>query len=412
MKVTAPLAFLVVLFVVCSLLPNCFGQSNNDTTTITPSPTSGTGLKHIAFLYYGVISDLGWTFAHDQARLAVQQKYRGKVRTEYRENVLTTADTIVAFDHFIGRGFDLLVATSFDMMDTVIDYAGRYPNVSFVHVSGYKDAPNAAYCYARVYQAYYLGGMLAAHMTKGDLAGFVASFPDPSVLADINAFTIGFRKVKPTGRVVLSMAATWYDPFTEKKNAELLIQRYPNIQVFGQEVDSVSIPLVARDAGLYSVGYTTDMRIFAGESVLASTMFNFAPVYFPYVESVLNGSWLGKNLYPGLETGATSLSALSLNVPDDILEMIDKELSLLQSGNDTIFCGSEIQSLHQFNNTGDCLQDDEILGMVGYVDGIIFEGTFPKTYFVNQQYVRWGSGISIVFATLASLGIFFTRTLR
>ena len=41
----------------------------------------------VAFVYVAPIGDLGWTWAHDQARLMLEEEFGDKVETAYIENV-------------------------------------------------------------------------------------------------------------------------------------------------------------------------------------------------------------------------------------------------------------------------------------------------------------------------------------
>jgi basic membrane protein A len=46
----------------------------------------------IAFAYVGPVGDGGWTFAHDNARKAVEKEFGDKVKTSFVENVPESAD--------------------------------------------------------------------------------------------------------------------------------------------------------------------------------------------------------------------------------------------------------------------------------------------------------------------------------
>src|SRR6266581_2457542 len=52
----------------------------------TPTTTTNTPFK-AAWIYVGAASDAGWTKAHDDGRLYVQQQLGSKVQTTFKENV-------------------------------------------------------------------------------------------------------------------------------------------------------------------------------------------------------------------------------------------------------------------------------------------------------------------------------------
>ncbi|MCA9877208.1 MAG: BMP family ABC transporter substrate-binding protein, partial [Thermomicrobiales bacterium] len=49
------------------------------------TPTSDTPLK-VAFVYVGPIGDMGWTFSHDEGRLALEEAFPN-IETVYQESV-------------------------------------------------------------------------------------------------------------------------------------------------------------------------------------------------------------------------------------------------------------------------------------------------------------------------------------
>ncbi|MCZ2103128.1 MAG: BMP family ABC transporter substrate-binding protein, partial [Burkholderiales bacterium] len=57
-----------------------------------PAPAPAEPLK-AAWIYVGPVGDGGWSFAHDNARKAVEKDFAGKVVTSFVENVPEGADT-------------------------------------------------------------------------------------------------------------------------------------------------------------------------------------------------------------------------------------------------------------------------------------------------------------------------------
>jgi basic membrane protein A len=53
-----------------------------------PAPAPGRAQKlKVAFAYVGPVGDGGWTFAHDNARKAVQKEFGDKIETTFVEKV-------------------------------------------------------------------------------------------------------------------------------------------------------------------------------------------------------------------------------------------------------------------------------------------------------------------------------------
>ncbi|HSJ52161.1 MAG TPA: BMP family ABC transporter substrate-binding protein, partial [Anaerolineae bacterium] len=70
----------------------------------------------VAFVYVAPIGDLGWTWAHDQGRLALEEKFGDRVETAYIENVPEGPDAERVIRDFAEKGYDLVITTSFGYM--------------------------------------------------------------------------------------------------------------------------------------------------------------------------------------------------------------------------------------------------------------------------------------------------------
>jgi len=123
-----------------------------------PPVAEAVELPKAAFVYVGPRGDLGWTYAHDQGRLALEEM---GVETAYVELVAEGPDSARVIRDFAEKGYDLIFATSFGYMDSVIEVAADYPDLYFEHCTGYQTADNVGIYDGRGYQAWYLAGMVA-----------------------------------------------------------------------------------------------------------------------------------------------------------------------------------------------------------------------------------------------------------
>jgi len=158
----------------------------------------------IGFIYVGPTGDAGWTFAHDNARKAVEQEFGDRVKTSFVESVPEGPDSERVVRDLVGQGNKLIFGTTFGYMETMLKVAEETKGVRFEHATGYKSAENMRTYDSRTYEGAYLVGVIAGKMTKSNKLGVVASVPIPEVLRNINAFTLGAQSVNPkvTTRVV------------------------------------------------------------------------------------------------------------------------------------------------------------------------------------------------------------------
>src|SRR5262245_14306353 len=86
------------------------------------TPAAGEPFK-VAFVYVGPIGDLGWTWAHDQGRKALEKAFPN-VQTVYQESVPENpADAERVIRQFAQDGAKVIFTTSFGYMDPTINVA-------------------------------------------------------------------------------------------------------------------------------------------------------------------------------------------------------------------------------------------------------------------------------------------------
>ena len=79
-------------------------------------------------------------------------------------------------------------------MDPTINVAKKFPDITFLHCSGFKTAPNVGTYFGRMYEARYVTGIVAGKQTKTNTIGFVAAFPIPEFFRHCcNITVIGSR---------------------------------------------------------------------------------------------------------------------------------------------------------------------------------------------------------------------------
>lgn len=93
----------------------------------------------------------------------------------------------------IHSGCGLIFTTSFGFQQATYDLAGIYPDINFVHVSGYLTRDNMATVFGKIHEARYLSGLVAGKMIGDGQICYLAAYRLPEVIAGINAFTLGMH---------------------------------------------------------------------------------------------------------------------------------------------------------------------------------------------------------------------------
>ncbi len=270
------------------------------------------------YVYVGPIGDLGWTHAHDQGRLYVDEKYDW-LETVYVESV-SEADSARFIDRFVvEEKCDVIFTTSFGYMDDTLAAAEKYPDTYFVHVSGYKRAPNMATMMADFYQIYYLNGLIAGALSQSGKIGYVGAHPIPEVVRHINAFAIGAREVNPEATVSVRWLYSWYDPAKAREAAESLIADGVDVLAFTE--DSPAVVQVGEEyttekgQPVYTFGHYSPMAQYGPNSMVSGQLVNWGVIYEDILTKIYLGIYTTENMinvdYWGLLSGGMNLGAPS-----------------------------------------------------------------------------------------------------
>ena len=329
----------------------------------------------VAFVYVGPVGDAGWTYAHEQGRLAMEKALAGKVVSTYVENVPEGADAERVIRKLAADGNKLVFTTSFGFMNPTEKVAKAFPNVVFEHATGFKLAKNMGVYETRQYEGTYLQGVIAAKMSKSGTIGFVGSFPVPEVIRNINAYTLGAQSVNPAIRTKVVWINSWYDPAKERQAAETLIAQ--GADVLTQNTDSPATLQVAQEKGKYAFGWDSDMARFAPKAHLTATTNSWGDFYTRTAQAVIAGTWKSAEVHGGLMEGMVKMSPLNAVVPADTAKLFETKKAALIGGKLKPFQGPlKDQSGAVKVAAGSEMSLADLKGMNWYVQGV--EGTIPK----------------------------------
>ena len=336
--------------------------------SLVVATASGADKLKIGFIYVGPIGDHGWTYQHDQGRLAVEEAFGDKVETIYVESVPEGPDAERAITRLARQGAGIIFTTSFGYMDPTIKVAKNFPDVKFEHGTGYKRADNVTTYSARFYEGRYVIGQIAARVSKSGVAGYIASFPIPEVVRGINSFMLGAQSINPDFKVKVVWVSTWFDPGKEADAAKVLIGQ--GADIITQHTDSTAPLQIAAEQGVVGFGQASDMIKFAPDSQLTSIIDDWAPYYVRRVQAVLDGTWKSEDTWDGMGPGMVAMAPYT-NLPDDVVAMAKETQAKITSGEFHPFTGPIYkQDGSMAIGEGEVLDDGVLAGMNWYVKGV------------------------------------------
>ncbi|HZQ10628.1 MAG TPA: BMP family ABC transporter substrate-binding protein [Anaerolineae bacterium] len=319
-------------------------------TSAPAQPTSGAasfqipevepGKFNVAFIYIGPHDDSGWTQAHDVGRQYVEKTLGDKVHTAYVELVPEGAESEQVIRSLARKGFNAIIATSFGYMDPMATVAEEFPDIKFLHVSGFKsNGTNFGNMFGGMETIKYMAGMIAGARAKADnnpKIGYIATFAIPEEMRLGNAFALGVQKTCPECKIDVRWINTWHDPVKEKDAATSLFDSGAQVVMTG--ADTPSNAEAAKERGKYAVTYDYEGNCKL-DSCLTTMYWNWGPIYVKDIQAMMDGTWKGGSEYFDVKDGGLGLYGFmegqkpQPGVPQGVISQVQDVLKQAQAGN-------------------------------------------------------------------------------
>jgi basic membrane protein A len=339
------------------------------------APAKAEPLK-AAFVYVGPVGDAGWSFSHDLGRQNALAKFGDKVTTTHVEKVPEGPDAERVIRDLVTQGNKVVFATSFGFMDAMVKVAKDHPDVYFEHATGYKTTENLRVYEARFYEGAYLAGVVAGKTTKTNTLGFVASFPIPEVLRNINAFTLGAQSVNPKVKTRVVWINSWFDPPKETEAAQSLLNQGADVLL--QNTDSTAVLQAAERNGKFAFGWDSDMSAFAPKAHLGSVALNWTVYYEKSFGEILEKTWKPEVTKWGVKEGMLDFVKPAAFLPEDTKKALEAAREGLKTGTVAVYKGPLVDNTGKEVLPKDVVADDAWKGAINfYVKGV--EGKVPSS---------------------------------
>jgi simple sugar transport system substrate-binding protein len=323
----------------------------------------------VGFVYVGPIGDHGWSYQHDLGRLALEEHFGDQVETTYVENVNEGADAERTIRRLAQAGNEVIFTTSFGFMNPTARVAEQFPDTTFLHATGYKRADNLGTYLSVTYEGRYVTGVAAGLVTETNTLGYIASFPIPEVIRDINAVYLGASSVNPDIELKVVWANTWFDPAKEADAANALMDQGADVIV--QHTDSPAPLMAAEKRGNWGVGQASDMRKFGGDAHLLSVVNDWAPYYIDTVQSVMDGDWAPSDYWGGISEDVIQVVGISDRLTEEQRAKVDEVIASIDSGEFHPFTGPlKDQDGELRVPEGEAMTNEQLAGMDWYVEGM------------------------------------------
>ena len=326
----------------------------------------------IGFLYIGPVTDGGYNQAQHAGAMAVQEELGDSVKVLWAENVAEDLQAVKTNAiNMIDNGATIIIGTSFGHMDGLAELAEEYPDLTFLHFSGYKmNDTNFGNYFGAMEEARYLSGIVAGMTTTTNKLGYIAAYPYTEVLIGINSFFLGAKSVNPDVTMNVVYINSWGDAALEQAAAESLLAQ--GCDVLTQHADTSAAQIAAEKVGAYAVGYNIDNSKVAPGSFLTAPIWHHEAYLVPTIKKIIDGTYVPEAYYGTMADGYIGLAPLTDLVSDEAKAEVERVQAEIIAGNYPIFVGPlKDNEGNEVVAAGDALvTHDEIWSMEFVLEGI------------------------------------------
>ncbi len=324
----------------------------------------------IALMTPSPLADVGWSHTLMQGVDAVKAEYGDAVKITVLENILEGPDADRIMNKTVADGNRFVVLGSFGYMNGGLQLAKRHPDISVIHASGFRTAPNLSTFAARYFQGTYLMGMAAAALSKTGKLGSVSAFAIPELITSVNAFTLGARSVNPDIEVSVIWVNTWFNPAREQEAARALISQGADV-LFSNAQDTPAVIAVAEEAGIYAFNLNSSMKSYAPSKYLGVVGTDWSPYFKAEVAAHMAGEFTGANHWLGFSDDVVFVADWNADIPAEMAARIAETQTAIASGALSPFAGPVVnQAGEEVAAAGATIPDEAILAMDWHVAGV------------------------------------------
>lgn len=240
----------------------------------------------MVLLLPGSIDDQSWNATNYTGLEAANEELGTNI--EYVENV-QESDFESTMRNYAQRGYDLVMAAGTQFDEAAQRVAGNFPDTTFTVINGVlAEEPNLKPVMPREYEASFVAGIIAGHLTETDKLGMVGGFPNKQMIKLLNTYEWGAKTVNQDIETERSYANSWSDVSLGSQMASSMIDDGVDLLFFyANEVGLGGIQAAEEEDAMF-IGFASNQNDVAPGTVKASVYLNFEGLYIWTVESFLN----------------------------------------------------------------------------------------------------------------------------
>ena len=291
----------------------------------------------VGIIFVGSQQDLGWNQAAASGADYLEQVFPD-VEVLRAEEVPETAEVQAVAEQMIAQGATIVIPTSFGYSDPIKAMIDKHPQVMFLHLGDLEIFENYGSFFANIWQLEYAAGRAAASATESNKLGFIAAFPIPSSLLNINAFHLGARSVNPDVETTVVFTSDWCDPGKQVTAVKTMTDGGVDVLSLQQDCTKTVVEAAER-AGVWVTGFHYDASAAAPNYWITGATWNWGPIMAQVVQEIRTGVYRSSVKLAGIEAGWARLAPFGDGVPEQTKQLVLDTVEGLRDGSISPFTG-------------------------------------------------------------------------
>ena len=296
----------------------------------------GENLK-VGIIFVGSQRDLGWNQAAASGADYLEQVFPD-VEVLRAENVPETVEVQAVAEQMIRDGATIVIPTSFGYSDPTKAIIEKHPEIMFLHLGDLEIFENYGSFFANIWQLEYAAGRAAGTVTKSNKLGFIAAFPIPSSLLNINAFHLGAQSVNPDVETTVVFTSDWCDPAKQVTAVNTMTDAGLDVLSLQQDCTKTVVEAAER-AEVWVTGFHYDASAAAPNYWITGATWNWGPIMAQIIHEIRTGVYRSSVKLAGIEAGWAKLAPFGGSVDDETRQLVLDTVAGLRDGSISPFTG-------------------------------------------------------------------------
>lgn len=324
----------------------------------------------VGMIFVGSQQDLGWNQAAAAGADYLEQVF-DDVEVLRAENIPETVEVQAVAEQMIEQGATIIIATSFGYSDPTKAIVGKHPEIMFLHLGDLEIFENYGSFFANMWQLQYAAGRAAGKATQGDKLGFIAAFPIPSSLLNINAWHLGAQSVNPDVETTVVFTNDWCDPAKQVTAVKTMYDAGADVLSLQQDCTKTVVEAAERH-GVFVTGFHYDASAAAHDFWITGAAWNWGPIMAQVVHEIRTGVYRSSALLAGIEAGWAKLAPFGEPINEETRKLVLDAVAGLRDGSIHPFTGPIYDQDGEMRIAeGEVATDEYLQGVDWLVQGVV-----------------------------------------